>query len=348
MGNDLRSWPNVKVLRIEFTADDIARTRIATTESSFAETLFGLGALRMSSPDGIAMPWRRDRDRITAELAPFIAPCTTVQADLFTPTGAASEFGEAADRLLGMPDAMFHAELSVTHCRAKYIPPWLDGIDRGGPATRRRLVGAIARVHKRLVDPYWASMRSVIEAERVRLQRALVEGGVDRLLSTFHPLARWRDGVLELPTAGRWSSHALTARLGGAGLVVSPSVLCPVGPVPFFPFAQDGPAMLFYPVTPSSMTRADLWVRSDADTDSPALATLLGRTRAAALEVIADGCTTTELAKRLGISAATASQHASALRGAGLVTSRRDANRMLHAVTGLGSQLLAARTPGPV
>lgn len=336
----------MEVLRIEFTADDIARTRIATTESSFAETLFGLGALRLSRPDRIAMPWRRDRDRITAELAPFMAPCTTVQADLFTPTGAATEFGDAVDRLLGMSDAVLRAELSVTHCRSKYIPPWLDGIDHGDLTSRRRLAAAIGRVHKRLVEPYWGSMRSVIEAERARLQRALVEGGVDRLLSTFHPLATWNEGVLELPTAGRWSPHELTARLGGAGLVVVPSVLCPVGPVPFFPFAQDGPALLFYPVISDSIARADLWVRTDAD--PTALATLLGRTRAAALEVIADGCTTTELAKRLGISAATASQHASALRGAGLVASTRDANRMLHTVTTLGGQLLDVRTPGPI
>ena len=326
------------MFRIEFTPDDIARTRIATTESSFAETLFGLGALRMSRPDRIAMPWRRDRDRITAELAPFMAPLSTVQVDLFTPIGPVSEFGEATDRLLGLPDAVLDAELESTTCRSTYAPPWLSGIDRGEFGARRRLADAIGRVHTRLVEPYWTAMRAVLEAERVRLQRALVEGGVDRLLSTFHPLAGWSDSVLELPTAGRWEPHGVTARLSGAGVVLTPSVLCPVGPVPFFPHAADGPAVLYYPVMTDSPTRVDLWLQQDNDPE--ALATLLGRTRAAALAVIAEGCTTTELAKRLGVSTATASQHASALRGAGLVTSRRDANRMLHSVTGLGGQLL--------
>jgi DNA-binding transcriptional ArsR family regulator len=127
--------------------------------------------------------------------------------------------------------------------------------------------------------------------------------------------------------------------LGGRGIVLVPSVLCPVGPVPFFPYDGSGPAVLFYPVAGDAVSQAQLW-QAAVPNGSSALATLLGRTRAAALEVIAGGCTTTELARRLGVSAANASQHASALRGAGLVTSRRDANRMLHTVTPLGARLL--------
>ena len=67
---------------------------------------------------------------------------------------------------------------------------------------------------------------------------------------------------------------------------------------------------------------------------------LLGRTRAAVLRSLDGGTTTSELAGRLGISVSGASQHASALREAGLVSSRRDRNRMLHSVTDLGDQLV--------
>ena len=69
------------------------------------------------------------------------------------------------------------------------------------------------------------------------------------------------------------------------------------------------------------------------------LAALIGRTRAAVLRSLDGGTTTTELARRLGISVSGAS-HASALRAAGLVSSRRDRNRVLHATTDLGGQLL--------
>jgi len=56
----------------------------------------------------------------------------------------------------------------------------------------------------------------------------------------------------------------------------------------------------------------------------PALAALVGRKPGGGvLQSIADGCTTTELARRVGISLAAASQHASVLRGAGLIATRR-------------------------
>src|SRR5262245_154929 len=152
-------------------------------ESAFAETLFGLGALRMSRPERVPLPWRRDRNRTTAELAAFMAPSSSVQADLFTPTGSAADWGEATDRLLGAPDRVLRAELDVTSCRGMYIPPWLDGIRQTELPARRRLAGALSRVHQRLVEPYWTGMRGVIEAERARLQRILADGGVDRLLS---------------------------------------------------------------------------------------------------------------------------------------------------------------------
>ncbi|MER5935146.1 winged helix-turn-helix domain-containing protein [Streptomyces sp. NPDC002054] len=56
------------------------------------------------------------------------------------------------------------------------------------------------------------------------------------------------------------------------------------------------------------------------------LSTLLGRTRAVVLCVIADhpACTTTQLAQRAGISPASASEHATTLRGAGLTALTRE------------------------
>lgn len=327
------------MIRIEFSAADIARTRIAATPDPYAETVLGLGALRMARPERIAVPWRRNPDRVTAELAAFLSPGAPVQVDLFTPAGIAADFGTAVDRLLGVPDETLCAEIAALHCHGVRAPAWLDGIGRAELPARRRLVGALRRAYDRYVEPHWPAMRAVLDAERTRLRRLLADGGVEGLLSSFHPLAHWHAGTLDLPTAGRWSRVPLTSRLGGHGIVLAPSVLCAVGPVPFFPYDGSGPAVLYYPVVLDPVARARLWAGAVPDGSAP-LATLLGRTRAAALAVIADGCTTTELARRLGVSPGNASQHAAALRGAGLVASRRDANRMLHSVTALGAQLL--------
>ena len=48
------------------------------------------------------------------------------------------------------------------------------------------------------------------------------------------------------------------------------------------------------------------------------------------------------LASRAGISLAAASQHASVLRGAGLIVTRRQGGAVLHVLTPLGAELLQA------
>jgi DNA-binding transcriptional ArsR family regulator len=60
------------------------------------------------------------------------------------------------------------------------------------------------------------------------------------------------------------------------------------------------------------------------------------------LASVADGCTTTELARRAGVSLAAASQHAAVLRGAGLIASRRQGSAVVHVLTPLGAELLQA------
>ena len=74
--------------------------------------------------------------------------------------------------------------------------------------------------------------------------------------------------------------------------------------------------------------------------DHEALRALLGSTRAAALETTSTAVTTSELAWRLQISAATASHHASVLRKAGPITTRRHGSAVLHTITPLGVALL--------
>ncbi|MBF6239939.1 winged helix-turn-helix transcriptional regulator [Nocardia otitidiscaviarum] len=75
------------------------------------------------------------------------------------------------------------------------------------------------------------------------------------------------------------------------------------------------------------------------------LSALLGATRAAVLEAVADGGSTTELALRLGISPSSASEHAAVLRGAGLITSTRTRNQVRHRLTPLGAALLGLESP---
>jgi DNA-binding transcriptional ArsR family regulator len=58
------------------------------------------------------------------------------------------------------------------------------------------------------------------------------------------------------------------------------------------------------------------------------------------LDVVGDGALTSEVARRLGISPAAASQHTTVLRNAGLLLSQRDRNMVRHTLTPLGRALL--------
>jgi DNA-binding transcriptional ArsR family regulator len=134
---------------------------------------------------------------------------------------------------------------------------------------------------------------------------------------------------------------APTLEQGLQALLAVPSVF--VGQMPSLHTNPNDPMTVPWLVLPAAGSRTErrqLWDNSRPR--GAALAALVGRNRAAVLRTIADGCTTTELAGRVGISLAAASQHASVLRDAGLITTRRQGSAVLHVLTPLGAELLHA------
>jgi DNA-binding transcriptional ArsR family regulator len=79
--------------------------------------------------------------------------------------------------------------------------------------------------------------------------------------------------------------------------------------------------------------------------DRDPLASVLGATRARVLRALTDEHTTSGLARALGISLASASTHAAALREAGLVTSRRQGQSVRHTLTDLGARWMSHDRP---
>src|SRR6266566_1310109 len=74
---------------------------------------------------------------------------------------------------------------------------------------------------------------------------------------------------------------------------------------------------------------------------------LLGHTRASVLKLVFKERTTTELARELGVSAATVSGHTKALRAARLIVTMRAGKAVLHSVTPLGDRLLESAGSSP-
>jgi len=134
--------------------------------------------------------------------------------------------------------------------------------------------------------------------------------------------------------------------LQGGGLVIAPSIF---QPRPIDVLSRERTKhrhpVLIYSAPPDSAVSSQLWTQQFPTISAEALAPLVGRNRAAVLLALDTPRTTSELAERVHISTAAASQHATILRDAGLITSRRVRNKVFHGTTPLGTALMRGRLP---
>jgi DNA-binding transcriptional ArsR family regulator len=331
----------VMVWRVHFTAGDLARTRIGAPMGPLAETQLALSQLRcpVRRPAGFG-GWRGHVQGLrSAHMRPFEAliPRGSLGVDLFSAAGEAPTIGQGIDALLAIPRHSMLAEMDLVD-RQHRLPSSAWAAAEEGSGARLQLASAAETAYQALVEPYWAGISAHLHAERVSRGRILMDGGVERLLATLLPgRIQWRPPVLEV----NFRSEA-DLYLDGRGLVLSPSLFA--GDVSIFVMGSgDGaPSLtkLIFPAPLDPAGRARLW--NGGQRAASPLAALVGRTRAATLHSIADGCTTTELARRNAISTAAASQHAAVLREAGLIVTRRHGSAVLHSLTALGAELLHA------
>ncbi|MGW1884371.1 helix-turn-helix domain-containing protein [Streptomyces sp. NPDC001970] len=211
----------------------------------------------------------------------------------------------------------------------------------GDPQALRGTAGLVRRHHELHVAPYWTHIRAQFEEERSTAVRVLLQSGFAAMAQGLHPSIRWMPPVLEV--GGPHLDGDL--HLNGRGLRIVPSFFCWPGPI----VLRDRtlPPVLVHPLThdprwpaPSAYGGEDRGRGSGGGSPHRALAALLGRARAAVLEAVADGLSTTELSRRAGISPATVSHHTAVLREAGLIASRRLGGAVLHTLTPMGAELL--------
>jgi len=324
--------------RIHFTGDDLARTTIVTTLGPLAETMFSLNMIRSRKEPPTAFgAWREQvRQHMSPEMRPLaaMAPAGTLGVDLWTLTGPARTIEEGVEAILAIPREQMRAEVEFTAMGHKLPSSVWAASDAGSPA-RLALARAAQASYRALVEPYWDNVRAHLHAERTARGRVPLEGGVERLLSTLGPKMRWRPPTLEVTMPDE-----VDLFLDGRGLVLVPSLFIGDRPVLLWDLADaNATPRLVFPAARDPLTCAYLWGRPRGSGNP--LASLIGRTRAAALSRIAEnGCTTSELGTDLGISAAAASQHATVLRRSGLITTRREGGAVLHCLTTLGAELL--------
>jgi hypothetical protein len=324
------------VWRIHFTADDLARIQVSPTLGPLAETVLAVSLLRCpAQPRALLSEWRGQvQGRITPRMRPLTAliPPGTKGVDLCTLTGEAPTIEQGVQALLAVPREHLLVEMGYTD-RLSRLSPAAWALAEAG--ARPDLAEATQAAYQALIEPYWTRIRACLHAEQAARHRTLAREGASRLLASLqNQRIRWRPPVLEIAMPSHVEMH-----LDGRGIALVPSVF--VGKDPGLyenPNDDDDVPRLILPAARAG--HAHLWDGPRAH--RAALAALVGRRRATVLASVRDGCTTTELAGRAGISLAAASQHATVLRDAGLIASRRQGGAVLHVLTPLGAELLQA------
>ncbi|MET8689972.1 winged helix-turn-helix domain-containing protein [Streptomyces sp. NPDC004732] len=327
--------------RIHFTAEDLARTRVAVSLGVAAETFDSVRLLRESTDAPGLAPFLRWRAavggrRLGERAGPLAAlmPGHGPMVDAMSLMGNTGDLDEAVENFLAAPRALLRVELENLRIEPTHRN-WARNLADGDREARLQVAAALRTCHAVTTAPYWPRMHSFLTSVREGYVRAMGEGGTERMLESLDPsLVRWRPPVLEVRHRREADVH-----LGGRGLVVASAVFSlQEAEVLSCPGDSAQAPVLALPAFGAEPPGACLW--SVGDTAGRPLEELLGRTRAAVLEAVADGCSTTDLARRARVSASSASQHATVLRKVGLITTGRDGKAARHTLTPLGTALL--------
>jgi DNA-binding transcriptional ArsR family regulator len=321
-------------LRIHFTAEDVGRIRIAATPDPLWEIVSSLHRLQTRRGHAAFADWhsqvRLDIGRhglgplLHATLLPLV-PLGRYFPDFLTPSTGDSDIDTAIDTVLHTGIPRIRRELEIM-ASTRQLPPWMSDLARGCPRTLAGLGDALRRYYRVAVAPYWSQVSSQVANDRSARGHVLLDGGVSRMVGELSPFVTWQPPVLEV--MGYPANQDL--KLEGRGLILIPSYFCWDAPVTLYDVELQ--PVLVYPALAPTTTIGGEPVDQ--------LCPLIGATRVAVLRSLKSSCTTTELARRLSISPATASHHTTVLRQAGLIGSQRHANMMLHRITALGTALL--------
>jgi DNA-binding transcriptional ArsR family regulator len=322
------------VLTLDFSADDLARTRFAC--SPLWEAVESLRMRQDRASAVVHTPFIQASARRLAgfdmsELLLLVSPQSYIPDFLTPPPEEAlpSMEGELA-RLRSTPPDRVRADVARRFAGSplpRVARPYLERPARAVD----RLVGLLEEYWHRALEPEWPRVRALLESEVAERARQQALHGTGSLLGDLHPALSWRSGAMRLRGA-RQPGHVA---LDGRGLTVIPNVF--VWPLACSMVADPWPPAIVYP--PRGV--GSLWAPKDGDAHA-ALDALLGRTRAAILRGLGAPCSTTELARRMDLTPSAVSQHLTVMREAGLLVCERAGRSVLYRPSAIGEALLAS------
>lgn len=255
-----------------------------------------------------------------------LAPPVSYFPDFLTPAEPVDDLTTGLELLRATPRRRLAHDIDRAG-RRRALPDWAGNLAAGDRDQLDELAQAMRLLHEALVAPDWTNVGADIERDRGLRTWAARTGGPNALLASLRPSLVWDPPVLhaDYPTA-------TDIHLNGRGLRLIPSYFC-----------VDRPIALVDPQLPPTVvygvSRSAEWVpKCVAANRTKSLIALLGRNRTRILAILTTmPATTGELATCLQLSPATVSEHATVLRNAGLVHSKRCGTNVLHLATPLGA-----------
>jgi DNA-binding transcriptional ArsR family regulator len=329
----ITAWKTTVSLVLVFGRDDPARVRFAI--SPLWETMAAMRVLLEPQRHTYHLPWleavRTDLDRLDLWPLLVLSPRRGWTPDFLSPApgGPGTDITDQLAQVRATPPDQVAREVehSLTQRSGEPAPPAAWRLLDDPLATRTVLAGLLEQCWQLLIAPHWPRLRDLLQADTLYRTQILGDYGLERVLSELHPQTRWtgRTLIIDVPTTERHQLH-------GAGLLLVPSVFA----WPGLAAITDPPARptLIYP----ARGIAELWQPAHT-VHSEALGHLLGRTRAALLESLAEPASTHTLARRHELAPSTVSEHLAILHHARLITRRRHRHAVLYQQTPLGTEL---------
>jgi DNA-binding transcriptional ArsR family regulator len=315
-------------VRLRLGLADLGRTTFAAA-TPYCELAISVQVLQQPASQFRRL-WQRRRTPIPVQARRLqeLIPARGSVPTFLAPEDCGS-LDDALDTVLSTPATRIRAELAEMSWQST-PPAWVSDLAYGRRDALWDLAVAMRVYHDKVLVPLWPSIQKVASAELTARARQLAVHGSEATLNSLHPQIRWRDGAVEVHAPGRDDID-----LEGRGLRLMPSIWTRSA----VPLSWRQPTLV-YPIRHAS------WEQLTADNHHDRLATVFGTTRARVLQVLTTEHSTSELARAVGISLASASTHATALRGAGMVMTRRDGPSVRHVLTELGRAVASANPAG--
>ena len=313
------------MVAIGLSAGAVARIRFAV--SCLWEVVAAVRVLRDPGRHAVHLPWvNRVVSPAGTLLWELIPREPGYLPDFLTPPphGLIPDLETELRALTATPPGVVHNHLDLYGVSTPAIHAFRADPHKG----LNRLAEEIREFWRAALAPDWPRIQLLLDAEVYARSRRLAEDGAAGLLNDLHEKVRWQGDTLSV---SKLYCSADDVR-DGTGLVLVPSVF--VWPSVLSIFAGGVP-QLAYP----ARGVATLWEQRRTTPD--ALGAVLGRGRTRLLAELGAPVSTSDLARRTGMTAGGVSQHLTALRAAGLVATRRQGRSVLNVRTALAEALLS-------